>query len=336
MKIVPLSFIFIFTASLIFGENEITPYKYTDQDQKNGMPVYEIPSSCRFTTKRLEPNAPEIIYYLSKPKNKDGSGSQSYPIIIFCGGSTSQDSVVSIIHLHRYYLQEFLDLGGAVLTVEQWGIDGNTVNKNIFMEHYTRSQRLHDHEAVINRLKLDPPQGWNGQLIFFGVSEGGPIATTLATEYRDMTTAVISWSGMGDWSWREQLWEFLQQLKLEDATALQSKSITSRGDYDACMDETLRNPTSEKYFFGMTFKYHADALIYPKIDYSKISMPFLAVVGAKDSFIKSSDAFVEKAKKTRAPITYLRVPDMDHYVRKRADIVQQTFDWLKQHLLKNS
>ena len=290
------------------------------------MPVYEIPPSCRFTTKRLEASAPEIVYYLSKPK------SHPYPIVVFCGGSTSRDDISSIIHLHRYYLQEFLDLGAAVLTVEQQGVDGNKIDKKIFMEHYTYSQRLRDHEAVINNLKLDPPQGWNKKLIFFGVSEGGPLATTLATQYPDMTAALISCSGIGDWSWREELWAFLQQLKIEDPKAFQSEDITSHSDYDARMDETLRNPTADKYFFGMTYKYHADALTYPKVDYSKISMPFLAVAGAKDSFIMSSDAFVEKAKKAAANITYLRVPDMDHCVRKRADIVQQTFDWLQKQL----
>lgn len=280
----------------------------------------------------MEPNAPDIVYYLSKPKNKSGSTLASYPVVVFCGGSTSRDDVSSIIHLHRYYLQEFLDLGTAVLTVEQWGVDGNKIDKNIFMEHYTCSQRLHDHKAVINHLKSDPPQGWNGKLIFFGVSEGGSIATTLATEYCDMTMAVISWSGAGDWPWREQLWAFLQQLKIDDLTAFQSEGITSRVDYDARMDETLRNPTAGKYFFGMTYKYHADALTCPNVDYSKISMPFLAFAGAKDSFIASSDAFVEKAKKAGANVTYLRVLDMDHYVRKRPDIVQQTFDWLRREI----
>lgn len=333
MKIISLIFIFIFTASFAFAVDEITPYKFTDQDQKNGMPHYEIPPSCRFKTKRLEAHAPEIVYYLSKPKNKEGSTLQSYPIIVFCGGSTSRDDISSIINLHRYYLQEFLDLGAALLTVEQWGVDGNKIDKKIFMEHYTRSQRLRDHEAVINYLKLHPPQGWNGKLIFFGVSEGGPIATTLATQYPDTTTAVISWSGIGDWSWRDQLSAFLQQLKIDDPTAFQSESVTSRRNYDARMNETLRNPTAGKYFYGMTYQYHADALTYPKVDYSKLSMPFLAVAGAKDSFITSSDAFVDKAKKTGVKITYLCVPDMDHYVRKRPEIVQQTFDWLRKQLM---
>lgn len=33
-----------------------------------------------------------------------------------------------------------------------------------------------------------------------------------------------------------------------------------------------------------------------------------------------------------APITYLRVEDMDHYVRRRPDIIEQSFEWLKHQL----
>jgi acetyl esterase/lipase len=104
----------------------------------------------------------------------------------------------------------------------------------------------------------------------------------------------------------------------------------TRQEYDAIMDQTLQNPLSDKYFMGMTYKYHADALRYPQPDYAKISTPFLVVAGAKDTIIGSSDEFVRKAKVAGAPITYLRIPDMDHYIRKRPEVVQQSFTWLKQ------
>ena len=70
---------------------------------------------------------------LSAPK------SDSYPIAILCGGSSSAGDVQSIIHFHRYFLQEFLDLNTGVITLEQRGVDGNEVDVKEFMEHYTRS-----------------------------------------------------------------------------------------------------------------------------------------------------------------------------------------------------
>lgn len=93
----------------------------------------------------------------------------------------------------------------------------------------------------------------------------------------------------------------------------------------------MRFFSKDKYFLGMTYKYHADALCYPEFEYSKIKNPFLVVAGAQDSSIISSDRFVQQAQAAGANITYLRVADMDHYVRKRPDIIAQSFEWLKQY-----
>lgn len=151
---------------------DITAYKYTDS-----MPLYNIPTSSRFLIKRSDITAPDIIYYFTKPK------SDTYPIAILCGGSSDENELQSIIHFHRYFLQEFLDLNIAVITVEQRGIDGDIVDKKEFVEHYTRSNRLQDHRVVIEYLQSNPPAGWNGKFVFLGVSEGGIIVTSLTMEY---------------------------------------------------------------------------------------------------------------------------------------------------------
>ena len=328
--IIPVINLMLAAVCASFAE-EITPYKFTDS-----MPSYDIPVPARFTAKSLDVTTPDVIYYLS-PSKLEG-----YPIAILCGGSSTEADVHSIIHFHRYFLQEFLDLHVGVVTVEQRGIDGNKVDLKEFMEHYTRSNRLKDHQVVIEYLKTNPPNGWNGKFIFLGVSEGGPIVTSLTVQYSDSTIATINWSGAGDWSWREELWLFLQklladnpecphQVKLADCRIC-LEHVAERDRYDAYMDTIVLDPTSDRYFLGMTYKYHADAMFYPTVDYKKIRTPFLVVAGAKDTIIHSSDAFVEKAKEAGAPITYLRVENMDHYVRKRADIINQSFEWLEDQL----
>jgi dipeptidyl aminopeptidase/acylaminoacyl peptidase len=314
---------------------QITPHKFTDKDSV--MPFYTIPASSIFTAKRPDVDAPDIVYYLSKPQLKNQTS--QYPIAILCGGSSSKDDIGSIIHFHRYFLKEFMDLRVGVLTLEQWGVDGKTVNKQEFIKHYTRSQRLKDHKTVIEHLKLNPPSGWNGKLIFLGVSEGGSLVITLTADYPKITLATISWSGAGDWSWREELWEFVQKLPTKNPPCPHNTKlnncptcldvITSRDRYDARMDATIDNSTADYYFFNMSYKYHADAQQYPAPNYQKIRTPFLMVTGAQDTIILSSDAFVEKAKNASVKLTYLRVPDMDHYVRKRPDVVQESFEWLE-------
>ncbi len=266
-----------------WSAEEITPYKYTDQDK--GMPAYDIPSSSRFTAKRLEADAPDSIYYFTKPK------ADNYPIAILCGGSTTKDDIGSIIHFHRYFLQEFMDLGAAVLTVEQWGVDGNKVNAKEFMDHYTRTQRLKDHQAVIEHLKSNPPKGWNGKLIFLGVSEGGPIVTTLTAKYSDITMATINWSGAGDWSWREELWMFIEGMKENASCWMKLCDLMprwlpfsfglpkTREAYDLVMNKTLENPISDEEFLGMTYQYHADALLYAAPRYTQIKTPLFLKKG---------------------------------------------------------
>lgn len=325
----------IIYASSIFSSEEITPYKFTNYEEilKSS---YIIPAHTRFTVQRKEANAPDIVYYFSRPNN-----TESYPIAILCGGSSTKDSISSIIHFHRYFLQEFLDLGIAVITIEQWGIEGNKINKEEFIAHYTRSQRLKDHQEVIQYLQSNPPKNWNGKLIFLGTSEGGPIVTSLTEFYTDITLATINLAGAGDWSWREELWVFICNmrknfswwLKLLDLMPIEIpfslKLPKTKNNYDAYINHIILNPSTDQEFMGMTYLYHADALKYPKYNYQKITTPFLVVAGAKDSIILSSDSFVEKAKEAGMQITYLRIEDMDHYVRNRPDIIKQSFKWLE-------
>lgn len=241
-------------------------------------------------------------------------------------------------------MQEFLDLDVAVITVEQQGIDGDQINAQEFMNHYTRSARLHDHQLVIEHLKLNPPVGWNGKIILLGVSEGGPIVTTLTEKYCNITIATINWSGAGDWSWRDELWIFLEGLKKNGPWFLKLLFYCprwvscvpyfpkDRSDFDTCMDQTLADPTANKEFLGMTYMYHADALLYSQSEYEQIKTPFLVVAGAQDTIIDSCDAFVQKAKTAGVNITYLRIEDMDHYIRKRPEIIEQSFQWLSRQL----
>lgn len=329
-----------FASSPITAE-EITPYKFTDKERQNGGPKYKIPSSSRLTTKRRDTESSEIVYYFSKPAQ------DRFPIAIVLGGSSSEDDIMSIIHVHRYFLKEFLDLGAGVITMEQRGVDGDKINKEEFMEHYTRSQRLSDHCTVIEELKKNPPLGWNGKFIFLGVSEGGPIVTTLTTRYGSDTLASINWSGAGDFSWNDELWFFMQnivqhipwyiklraQLPSWMPYSIECYCPSSYQEHTHAMAKTIKNPTARLKIAGMTYKYHNDALmIYPRPAYEEIKTPYLVVAGEKDSIIDSADAFVEKARLYGAPITYRRVSEMDHYIRKREDIINDSFAWLKGEL----
>lgn len=332
--------LFLLFVFIILKAEQITPYKYTDADREKKLCKYNIPASCRYTCTRSLKQDSDIVFYLSKPHIK------SFPIAVLCGGSTQEDDIISIIHFHRYFLQEFLDLGVAVLTVEQQGVDGNSVNSCEFMEHYTRSNRLYDHCAVIEHLKSNPPCGWNGKLIFLGVSEGGALVTRLTTKYSDITLATINWCGAGDFSWDVELWQFMQDFKTKAPWyfkilaslpkwmpfSIDMSWASSIDVFKKAMQETIKNPTSQLKLAGMTYKYHADTLTtYPPIEYENIKTPFLLVVGEQDCIVASADAFVQKARLANVPITYLKILGMDHYIRKNQKALDDSFEWLSQY-----
>jgi pimeloyl-ACP methyl ester carboxylesterase len=318
---------------------EITPYKFTDkQETQKTLPKYTIPISSRYTVKRSDNTKPDIIYYMSTPQYSN------YPLAVFCGGSSNKNSIASFIHFHRYFLQECMDLNIGIITVEQWGIDDNAIDTRAFMKHYTLSQRLQDHIAMIEHIQAHPPQGWNGRFIFVGCSEGGPLVTSLTERYCSLVIATINWCGASDWSWRDELWTFIKGMRACGPWWIKAWDCMPRwlpfapdvprnkNEYDSRMDAIEMDPNPDKEFMGMTYQYHADAMRYPAPMYEKLKKPYLVVAGALDSAIDSTDAFVQKAQTAGVRITYIRVPDMDHYVRKRPDILQQSFAWLLQYI----
>ena len=282
-----------------------------------------------FTLKRPQTGAPDIIYYLSYPKT-----AKSFPIVILIGGSSDNDSVASITEFHRYFLQNLEDIGVAALTVEQWGVNEHHIDKKVFMAHYTRTQRLSDHQIVIDELRRSAPPGWNGKLALLAVSEGGNIATTLISNRNNAISATVIWSGAGDWSLREELWPFMRNLcSGQSATDIsECRNISTRKKYDSRLDDIALHPSAQLYFFNMTNMYMADAMKFPEPDYKNFHGELLMVSGVKDTLIKSSDDYYRKATRAGVDVTYWRVEDMDHSIRNRPELIERSFVWLKQQL----
>lgn len=299
--------------------------------------VEEYDASTRFTLEKENSTSP-IVYYFSTPDTAD----KPYPILVLCEGSTSKGHIGSVLFIRNYLAPKIKPLQVGYLTIEKQGVDGNEVNEEEFWRNYTRSQRLKDHLSVIRHLEENPPTNWNGKFIFIGASEGGPLVTDLSILCPN-TLATINWVGASDFSWKEELWLFFQNLKehsfwfrLYDTIPrwlpFSSDVPSAREEYDTLVEKIIQNPSPNEWMGGMTYLYHADAFQTLAVDYSKIHAPFLVVKGSLDSDIASSDAFVQKAKEANAPITYFRIADMDHWIRKRPDVIDLSFDWLKKQM----
>lgn len=299
----------------------------------------DLPTPLRFTCKRSGNNA-DIVYYFNAPSKQP----KDFPIVVLCEGSSGEGDLESVMFMHQYFRSQIDALDCGIVTVEKWGIDGKTINEQEFWGHYTRSQRLHDHCDVINHLTSNPPARWDGTFVFFGISEGGQLVNDLSVMYPKIR-ATINWTGIGgDWGWADQLWEFLVQLRsnhwlltwlyncLPECLQLYGPFPDSREKYDKQIEYIRQHPLPDKRFTGMTYLWHVDALKQLPIDYTKIYAPMLVVMGQHDPNVASYDQFVKKAQEIGAPITYFRVEGMGHYIRKRPDIIEKSFDWLKQNL----
>lgn len=237
-KNVNLKIFFLFCALFFkIGANEIIPYKlfkFFDQDKSFKRPTYIVPKNCKHIISRtkfannslvnINEITNSIYYYLSIPKK------ENYPIVILIGGSidlTSLKQSWSIIDIHRFYLQEIMEIDAGLLTVEKLGINDASYNEKLIFDHYTRSQILFDHEALINNLLQNPPPGWNGEIILWGISEGGYIAQKIAEKYQNNVTLLILWASFLDirnnpnFYW-ESMQEFYNQFK---ETSIKNKII---------------------------------------------------------------------------------------------------------------
>lgn len=179
---------------------------------------------------------------------------------------------------------------------------------------------------MIQQIETDPPKGWNGKFVLIGVSEGGPLVTDLSILCPNVI-ATVNWVGAGDWTWADQLWHFFEKLGQRP-----SDMPHSREEFDVLIDHIIANPTPHQSMAGMTYFYHADAFQRAPPNYSKIRCPILIVQGTEDDTIDSCDAFVQKAQQAGAQVSYVRVEGMGHYIRHHPEIIDQSFDWLKEKL----
>ncbi len=343
-KIIFLAIFYVFTCVTeknAVNATSITPHYLSDEECDNPPSVVSISPESKF---EVESSSGKVTCYLSKQNVKE-----LYPIAIVCTGSSSREHAISAIHIHRHFLGYFLERGIAVLTIDQFGIDHKSLDIESFMQHYTRSNRLHDHTRVIDELKRNPPPSWNGKFIFLGVSEGGPLVTSLTTLYSEDTLATLNFSGAPGFSWREELWLFITNMKqnlpwyikplmrIKPLICILNRTpliryfphFITRETYDGIMNNSLRNPTTEKSkeFMGMTPMYHQDSLTYPPPDYLKIKTPFLVVAGMKDGIFPSCEKFVTEGQKNGAPVDSMFIPDMGHIVRNRLDVIEGAFKW---------
>lgn len=295
--------------------------------QLHAKTVYEISENIHHTVSRDDGS--KIVYYFVPHINTN----KKNPIAIICEGSSLKEDLESVIRIHTAWgLHESLNqMGLGVVTVEKRGINGNRIDEEEFFEHYTRTNRFNDHCTVIEALKNNPPVGWDGSLIFIGGSEGGPLAISLTLKYPHETLATVNWAGATDNSWQDQIWNFFHHNSWFMWLVGLYELPWSREKFYKKFEEIKHNPSSKKWFAGLTYRYHADVFEEKKRNttYTTIRTPLLIVTGTEDTIIDTSDTFVDKAQQAGVPITYYRIDGMGHgVIDPKFGMIKKTLQWI--------
>lgn len=275
----------------------------------------------------------EIIWHLSLPQK------EPYTLVVLSEGSYEAFAKTkSVLHLHKIFEPLLVPRGFGLITIEKWGVTPEGVDTQAFHEHNTRSQRIADHKTVLDALQV---QGLTGLMtrctyVFIGGSEGGDIMIELMAHYADRTRAGINFAGAGAHGAYGEIWACVQQMRIEGSCLTRLymwwESIPKTyAEYNKQIDMMCADPSPEKWWFGQTYRYWADAFTRT-VDFERIyasKIPLLVIMGTKDSGIASCDIFVERAKERGVPITYWRIDDMGHSVSKsRPVLFEQSIDWL--------
>ena len=254
-----------------------------------------------------------LIYYVEQPEQVE-----TYPIVLAIEGSyVANSGPTSVLRLHECLSPEILSWGASLITLERRGTDGENIDSNTYHYYNIPSQRLSDHLTLVAHIRENPPVGWNKKLIILGGSEGGPIAINLAQKTNpDACVAIV---GCGDQTFKEYIWKFLKSMRAclpwwrRIIFCWWASVPTSRASYEARCKKMKKNPDHNKWWFGQTFKYWADALDQCEADnFLALTCPCFVVAGSKDIECESTDRIVKIAKDNGNDVTYMRVEGMCH------------------------
>jgi hypothetical protein len=245
------------------------------------------------------------------------------PIIFAIQGSSCE----SVLQWHRALSDQanILDLG--VITLEKQGISERDINLLTYNLTNCIHSRLEDYVICLENAPLICPE-WEGKPIFWGESEGGMLAASLANQIPQTAAVLLFATGGGMKPLEEVKWALHHRLEKHGA------SQDEIGQYMSFLDEQMEamilDPTPEKHFLGNTYKWWASFLASEEaiMPLNQQSLPICLVHGVEDYQIPvlSADIAAENLAKTNA-LTYLRLEGYGHNL-DTADVQAAASHWL--------
>ncbi len=256
--------------------------------------------------------------YFSPPET------ESSPIIFAIQGSSCESSLK--LHVGLSNLVNSLGLG--VIVLEKQGISKDSLNEFEYNQTNCLKNRLEDYVLCLDNILVINPD-WKGKIIFWGESEGGTLAATLAAQIPE-TAAVLLFATGGGMKPREEV-EWIIRHRLQEHGAQQDEIDQYISFLNEQMEAIKIDPTPHKQFLGNTYKWWASLLDADEAltSLKQLSLPIFLVHGVEDDKIPvlSADLAAEDLRDGSA-ITYLRLEGYGHDL-DNADVQAATCQWLQ-------
>lgn len=223
------------------------------------------------------------------------------------------------------------------ITLEKHGVYSiDEVNLDEYDLTNSREYRIHDHLHFVKQLREGLIQGWNGQLVVAGGSEGGMIAAAITARCPEVVATMILSSG-GGMTTAEEI-----ALALRRHLENQCESPEELHHYEELLQlkfvEMLQDPSPYKHFLGYTYKWWACHLKYRTIDdLLQIECPLYYAHGTEDEVIpiESADLAVDILRESgKTNFVYRRIEECNHQVHlTHMHVFDEAFEWLSNLLI---
>ena len=264
------------------------------------------------------PDGSEIIGYFHEPKD-----CVQFPVMIVCQGSyVSSKTVQSCRPLFDKIVKNFGMLPIGILAIEKRGSYQDRCDLVEFNEYNTVTNRINDNITVIQALQ-DIIDGWNGNLIMMGGSEGTFVASEVAEHLQHQVVALVLFAGGGYQPFKEEIIEGLLRQPWYIRWYIRW-CLGSEQDIRNQFVVMTEDPSATKMWAGQTYRYWADAQARSLIGILDFEVPVYYMMGCNDECFESGKKLQKRAcQENKSNITFAWYDGLGHDMGDSFDRVMQ-------------
>ncbi len=243
-----------------------------------------------------------LLFYIAQKDNKSQKLNDKLLVLIQGSGRESISSRFG-------WSAKGIQMGYDVLFMEKFAFDDSAK----FEATNCRERRINDVNFILNYVKKNIYNNKLKDILIFADSEGGEIAPEITCENNLVKKLIVI--GNGGMPGPEKIKIlFEKEKKLKYLGFLTLSGIKNSEDIDSLLTEIKNNPSTEKRFLGLTYKYWNSYIFYD-VDsyYDKLTIPVLLIIGEKDMNVPcESVSYLKDKYKGKNNYTCHIISDLNH------------------------